>query len=200
VRKIVVSEFLTLDGVMQAPGSPDEDLDGGFPYGGWQRQFSFNEAQMQKLGEAIQATDAYLFGRKTYDKMAAFWPNQPDDDMFAAVLNPRPKYVVSRTLSEPLPWQNSTLIKDNVVDRVRELKNQDGGDIGVLGSGELVQTLIKNGLVDEFALTVHPLVLGTGKRLFRDGLDAQKYELVDSTPGKDGVMLSYRPREAYRPD
>src|SRR4029434_2788833 len=110
----------------------------------WQRQFSFNEAQMQKLGEAIQATDAYLFGRKTYDKMAAFWPNPPDDDMFAPVLNPRPKYVVSRTLSEPLPWQNSTLINDNVVDRVRELKNQDGGNIGVLGSGELVQTLIKN--------------------------------------------------------
>jgi dihydrofolate reductase len=200
VRKIVVSEFLTLDGVMQAPGSPDEDRDGGFPYGGWQRQFSFDDAQMKKIGEGMQSTDAYLFGRRTYEIMAAHWPNQPDTDMFAAVLNPRPKYVVSRTLSEPLAWQNSHLINDNVVERLRELKNQDGGAISVLGSGDLVQTLIKNGLVDELALIVHPLVLGTGKRLFRDGLDAQKFELVESTPGKDGVILNYAPREPYQPD
>ena len=199
MRKIVVTEFLTLDGVMQGPGSPDEDRDGGFPYGGWQRQFSFNDAQMKKIGEGMQSTDAYLFGRRTYEIMAAHWPNQPDTDMFAAVLNPRPKYVVSRTLREPLSWQNSTLINDSVVERLRELKNQDGGSISVLGSGELVQTLIQNDLVDEFALIVHPLVLGTGKRLFREGLDARKFELAESTPGKDGVFLNYRPRDPYTP-
>ena len=193
MRQLIVTEFLSLDGVMQAPGGPDEDRDGGFPYGGWQRQFDFDETQMGKLMEGIQTTDTYLFGRKTYDKMAEHWPNQPETDLFASVLNPRQKYVVSRTLKEPLPWQNSNLIKDNVVERIRELKNQDGGNITVLGSGELVQLLIKNGLVDMLSLTVHPIVLGTGKRLFRDGLDLQKWELVDALPGKEALMLSYRP-------
>lgn len=196
MRKLIVSEFLSLDGVMQAPGGPDEDREGGFSYGGWQRQFDFDETQMKRLVESIQTTDTYLFGRKTYDKMAEHWPNQPDSDMFASALNPRQKYVVSRTLSEPLPWQNSNLIKDNVVERITELKSQDGGNITVLGSGELVQLLIKNGLIDVLSLMIHPIVLGTGKRLFRDGLDLQKWELVDSLPGKETLMLSYRPAAA----
>ena len=194
MRKIVVSEFLTLDGVMQAPGDRDEDREGGFEYGGWQRQFTFDDSQMQKIGTEMAATDAYLFGRKTYEKMAAFWPSQPDSDPFAAVLNPRPKYVVSTTLSEPLPWQNSTLIKDDAVGRIRALKEQDGGNISVLGSGALVQTLLANDLVDELSLMVHPLALGTGKRLFREGLPALRLELVDSVSTTDGTqMLTYRP-------
>jgi dihydrofolate reductase len=194
MRKIVVSEFLTLDGVMQGPGAPDEDREGGFEYGGWQMQFNFDEAQQKKVGEGVAATDSYLFGRKTYEIMAAHWPNQPETDFFASVLNPRPKYVVSRTLSEPLSWQNSTLIKGNVVERIRELKAQDGGNISVLGSGELVQTLLENDLVDEISLFVNPLVLGTGKRLFREGLPAMRLELIDSLSSNEGVLtLTYRP-------
>ncbi len=194
MRKIVVTEFLTMDGVMQAPGGPDEDRDGGFPYGGWQMEYGYDDAQIKKRAEAIASTDAYLLGRRTYEIFAAYWPNQPDTNKWAAVLNPRPKYVVSRTLSEPLSWQNSTLFKDDVVGRIRALKEQPGGDISVLGSGNLVRTLIENDLVDELALTIYPLILGTGKRLFREELDARKFELVDSLPGKGGgVMLTYRP-------
>lgn len=192
MRKIVVTEFLTLDGVMQAPGDIAEDTEGGFPYGGWQRKFNFDEAQMQKIGEGMASTDAYLFGRKTYMNMASFWPNQPDDDPFAAVLNPRPKYVASNTLTEPLPWHNSTLLSGNVVEQIRELKQRDGGDISVLGSGGLVQALIVNDLADELALMIHPIVLGTGKRLFRDGLTPRKFELVDSMTSNEGVLtLTY---------
>jgi dihydrofolate reductase len=197
MRKIVVSEFLTLDGVMQAPGQPGEDPEGGFRHGGWQRQFSFDEAQQKKIGEEIAATDAYLFGRKTYEIMAAHWPFQPDTDPFAAVLNPRPKYVVSRTLREPLSWQNSNLIGDDVVERIRELKQREGGNISVLGSGELVQTLLVNDLVDELSLMINPLVLATGKRLFREGLPPMHLELIDSISSKDGIlMVSYRPKAA----
>jgi dihydrofolate reductase len=192
MRRIVVSEFLTLDGVMQAPGGPDEDRDGEFPYGGWLTQYGFDDEQVKKRGEAIQSTDAYLFGRRTYDIFASYWPFQPDTNMWASVLNPRPKYVVSQTLSEPLSWQNSTLISDDVADRIRELKTQDGGDISVLGSGELVRFLLQNDLIDEMVLMLHPLVLGTGKRLFSDGIDARKFRLVDSLAGKQGMlMLSY---------
>ncbi len=194
MRKIVVTEFLTMDGVMQAPGGPDEDRDGGFPYGGWQMEYGYDDAQIQKRGEAIESTDAYLLGRRTYEIFASYWPHQPDTNKWAAILNPRPKYVVSRTVSEPLSWQNSTLINDDVVGRIRALKEQPGGDIAVLGSGNLVQTLIENDLVDELAVTIYPLILGAGKRLFREELDARKFELVDLLPGKSGgVMLTYRP-------
>src|SRR5262245_12343301 len=122
MRKIVVTEFLTLDGVMQAPGAPDEDREGGFPYGGWQMQYGFDEDQMRRSGEGMAAPYAYFLARRTYDFFAAYWPNQPDTDQFASGLNPRPKYVVSTTLQEPLSWRNSTLIKDNVVEQVRALK------------------------------------------------------------------------------
>ncbi len=194
MRKIVVSEFLTADGVMQGPGDPNEDPEGGFSYGGWQRAFQFDDAQMQKIGQGMQESDAYLFGRKTYEIFARHWPNQPDSDPFAAVLNPRPKYVVSRTLSEPLSWRNSSLISDNAVEQIRDLKSQAGGAISVLGSGDLVQTLLANELVDELSVFVHPIVLGTGKRLFREGLPPLKLELTDSSVAKDGTLtLTYRP-------
>jgi dihydrofolate reductase len=193
MRKIVVSEFLTLDGVMQGPGSSDEDREGGFDLGGWHMPFADDEGQMKAIGDAMAATDAYLFGRKTYEIMAAHWPNQPDTDMFAAVLNPRPKYVVSRTLHEPLAWQNSTLISGDVVERIAELKREAGDDISVLGSGDLVQTLIRHDLVEELSLTIDPIVLGSGKRLFRDGLSPRRFDLVGSVAGNNGVvMLTYR--------
>jgi len=194
MRRILVTEFLTLDGVMQAPGGPDEDREGGFPYGGWQMQYGFDDKQMQRVGQGMQSTDAYLLGRRTYDIFAAYWPHQPDSNAFAAVLNPRPKYVVSRTLTEPLSWQNSTVIKDDVARRIRELKDQDGGDISVLGSGQLVQFLLENDLVDQLVLLINPLILGTGKRLFREGLNARKFELTDSEVGEQGAaMLIYKP-------
>ena len=193
MRKIVVSEFLTLDGVMQGPASPDEDREGGFDLGGWHLPFAEDETLMKAIGDAMAATDAYLFGRTTYEIMAAHWPNQPDTDVFAAVLNPRPKYVVSRTLREPLPWQNSTLISDDVVERVAELKHEAGKNISTLGSGELVQALIRHDLVDELSLIVDPIVLGRGKRLFRDGLTPMRFDLAGSVAGGNGiVMLTYR--------
>ncbi len=189
MRKIVVSEFLTLDGVMQGPGGPDEDRTGGFPYGGWLAGYGFDDQQDKKRAADIDATDAYLFGRRTYDIFAAYWPFQPDTNRWASVLNPRPKYIVSRTLTEPLSWQNSTLVSDNVADRIRDLKAQDGGNISVLGSGELVRFLLENGLVDELVLMVHPLVLGTGKRLFADGIDPSRFRLVDSIAGSEGMLM-----------
>lgn len=194
MRKLIVSEFLTLDGVMQAPGDPNEDRSGGFEHGGWHMPYTeFDEVQLKMVGEGMASTDAYLFGRKTYEIMAAHWPNQPDSDMFATVLNPRPKYVVSTTLSEPLEWQNSTLISRDVPDAIRKLKQQPGKNITVLGSGELVQTLIEHDLVDEFGLMIDPIVLGTGKRLFRDGLPLTRLQVADSHTNKAGVvMVTYR--------
>lgn len=195
MRKIVVTEFVTLDGVMQGPGSPDEDREGGFDQGGWQLQFPFDETQMKDTREAMASTDAYLLGRKTYEIFARYWPQQPDTDMFAAVLNPRPKYVVSRTLHEPLEWQNSTLISDDVAAAIARLKDRPGKSISVLGSGDLVQTLLRHDLVDELVLMIHPLVLGEGKRLFRDGLPPKHFELAASTPpSASGVVTTtYRP-------
>lgn len=193
MRKLIVNEFLSLDGVMQAPGSPDEDREGGFAHGGWQIPY-FDEVFGKVAAEGIAEAGAYLFGRKTYQTMAAFWPSQPDDDMFAATLNGLPKYVASTTLSEPLEWDNSTLLQSDVPKAVAELKEQNGKDIVVLGSGELVQTLIENDLVDEFGLMIHPVVLGSGKRLFPDGNPKRPLRLIRSTTSTTGVVIaSYAP-------
>ena len=193
MRRLVVSEFLSLDGVMQAPGDPNEDRSGGFDHGGWQLAY-FDDAFGDFVMGGFANAGAFLLGRLTYDNFAAFWPNQPADDPVAGPMNATPKYVVSTTLSEPLLWQNSTLIRDDVAGAIRRLKADDGKDIQVIGSGELVQTLIREGLVDEYQLMVHPIVLGSGKRLFRDGLDLNRFELVDSSATTKGVLLlRYRP-------
>jgi dihydrofolate reductase len=193
MRRLVVSEFLTLDGVMQAPGDANEDRDGGFEHGGWQISYfddEFGTFVMKGLADA----GAFLLGRLTYQNFAAFWPDEPADDPIASQMNATPKYVVSTTLSEPLPWQNSHLITNGVADRIRELKAEGGKDIQVAGSGQLVQTLIHENLVDEYQLMVHPIVLGGGKRLFRDGLDLNRLELIDSATTTKGVLLlRYRP-------
>jgi dihydrofolate reductase len=193
MRKLVVSEFLTLDGVMQAPGDPNEDRSGGFEHGGWQLQF-FDEAFGAFVLEAMTGSGAYLFGRRTYETFAAFWPNQPADDPVAGPMNATPKYVVSTSLTEPLPWQPSTLVRDT--DGIRRLRAEDGGDILLFGSGDLVQTLIRESLVDEYSLMVHPIVLGTGKRLFRDDAPLSRFELVESNASSKGVLLlRYRPTD-----
>ena len=191
MRKLVVVEFLSLDGVYQAPGHPDEDREGGFEHGGWQMQY-FDDVMGEQAMKGIAETDAQLFGRKTFEKMAAFWPTAPADDPFAKHLNGVQKYVASTTLADP-EWQPTTVIRD-VPTEVAALKQQDGGTITVLGSGNLVQTLMANDLVDEYSLSVFPLTLGGGKRLFADDGAMRKLELVASTPTTTGgLMLTYRP-------
>jgi dihydrofolate reductase len=189
-----VIEFLSLDGVLQSPGDPEEDREGGFRHGGWQRPY-FDDVLASSAAKGMAATDAYLFGRKTYEKMAAFWPNAPADDPYGQHLNNTPKYVASRTL-ESVEWQHSELIQGDVADAVGKLKAQAGGNIAVLGSGELVQTLMAHDLVDEYYLVVFPIVLGGGKRLFRGSEDAMKLRLVDSeTTSTGGLILTYRPAD-----
>jgi dihydrofolate reductase len=192
MRMLRVIEFLSLDGVMQAPGSPDEDTEGGFRHGGWQRPY-FDDVLGASAAEGMAATDTYLFGRKTYEAMAAYWPTVSADDPFARSLNGTPKCVASKTLRS-VEWQNSTLIKGDVVERVGKLKEQRGRNIAVLGSGELVRTLIEHDLVDEYFLAVFPVVLGSGKRLFHEPDQITKLSLVDSKATSTGaVLLTYSP-------
>jgi dihydrofolate reductase len=193
MRRLVVSEFLTLDGVMQAPGDPNEDRSGDFEHGGWQLAF-FDDAFGRFVMEGFADAGAFLLGRLTYENFAAFWPNQPADDPVAGPMNATPKFVVSRSLSEPLSWQNSTLLRDDVAGAIRRLKAEDGKGIQVIGSGELVQTLLREQLVDEFRLMVHPIVLGSGKRLFREDTALSRFELIASSATSKGVLLlRYRP-------
>ena len=193
MRKLIVQEFVSLDGVMQAPGDPDEDRSGGFTHGGWQMRY-FDDDFARVAAEGIAQTGGYLFGRRTYEIMAAYWPSQPDDNPFAATLNGLPKYVASTTLSEPLAWQNSTLLHGDVAKAVAELKEQPGKNLVVLGSGELVQTLMENDLVDEFGIMINPIVLGSGKRLFRDGSAMRPLRLVRSLTTSTGVLVAtYEP-------
>jgi dihydrofolate reductase len=188
MRKIVVSQFLTLDGVMQAPGDPDEDRSGGFDQGGWQLAY-FDQVFGTFVMEGFAATDGLLLGRLTYENFARHMPNQPADDPVAGPMNEWRKYVVSTSLAEPLGWQNSRLIRGDVPSEIAKLKEGAGKDIQVMGSGELVQMLIGHNLVDEYRLMIHPLVLGTGKRLFRDETPLTRFRLVDSKASGTGVLL-----------
>jgi dihydrofolate reductase len=196
MRRIVVSEFLTLDGVMQAPGNPNEDRSGGFEHGGWQLAY-FDDIFGSTMMDAFAATGGLLLGRTTYQIFAAHWPRQPADDPLAGTMNGIEKYVVSTTLTEPLAWQNSTLIKTDVAGEVGKLKEGSGKEIQVIGSGGLVQTLMQHDLVDAYQLMVHPLVLGTGKRLFREGTSLTRLRLVDTKPTSTGVLiLTYEPEKS----
>jgi len=195
MKKLVVGEFLTLDGVMQAPGGPQEDTEGGFKYGGW--QMPYDDAEGSKIvGDFIAAADALLLGRVTYQIFAPYWPNAPENDPIGDKLNSMPKYVVSTTL-ERVEWNNSTLIKKNVEEEVAKLKQKPGfGFLYSIGSGKLAQYLMKAGLVDEYVLLIHPLILGSGKRLFDNGVGPMYLKLVDSKTTGSGVMiLTYRPAD-----
>lgn len=193
MRELVVTEFLSLDGVYQAPGHAEEDTEGGFSHGGWQMPYG-DEVFFTAAVEGMARTDAMLFGRKTYQIMASYWPTAPADDPFAKHLNGVQKYVASRTLDH-LDWQHSQLLDGNVAAAVARLKEQSGGAISVLGSGNLVQTLMDNDLVDEYVLLVCPIVLGSGKHFFRDTDQVRRLELVDSKPTSTGaLLLSYRPQ------
>ena len=195
MRKLIVSEFLTLDGVMQAPGGSDEDRRGGFEHGGW--QMSYHDDQFGEfIVQGIAGAGGFVLGRKTYEIFAGYWPTAPDE--MAAVrepLNKLPKFVASRTLRDPLAWNNSTVMGD-VVSGVRPLKEESGDHLLVIGSGNLVQTLFQNDLVDEYRLMIHPIVLGSGARLFDTGLPKRSLELVDSVTTTTGVILAtYRPAD-----
>jgi dihydrofolate reductase len=193
MARLIVVEMLSLDGVMQGPGGSDEDRSGGFEHGGWAMPY-FDEVAGQEAGKSMAETGAFLFGRKTYEIMAAYWPNQPDDDMFAKVLNGLPKYVVSTTLEEPLEWSGSSLLKGDVAEAVAALKEELDGNIAVLGSGQLARTLMEHDLVDEYGLTIHPLMLGSGKRLFDERGEMRPLRLVDVKTSTTGVILvTYRP-------
>lgn len=191
MAKIVVSEFVTLDGVMQGPGGPDEDRSGGFDKGGWQLSYP-DEGYESPVLDGFKQAEGLLLGRRTYDIFAGYWPEHPD--VVGNYMNEFRKYVVSTTLTEPLSWQNSTLIKGDVPAAVNELRAKPGKDILVIGSGGLAQTLIANNLVDEYRLMVYPLILGQGKKLFREGTEGPRLKLATSSTTGGGVLiLTYVP-------
>lgn len=189
MRNLVIVEFLSVDGVMQGLGSPDEDTDGGFTHGGW--GIPYGAAIHEAVAEQPNRTSAYLFGRRTYEKMAAFWPHQPETNPMAVQLNTTPKYVATATMST-FDWQQTQALDGELADAVPKLKADGEGDIVVLGSGLLVQQLMHQDLVDQLRLFVHPLLLGTGKRLFRELPDPRRLTLVSSTTTSLGTAaLTY---------
>jgi dihydrofolate reductase len=190
MRKIVADEFMSLDGVVQAPGGAEEDTSGGFAHGGWHMQY-LDEVARNWILESITSAGGFLLGRYTYEIFASYWPNAPDEEqVIAEPLNTKPKYVASTTLTEPLEWQSSTLLHGDVADAVAALKQEDGGDVRVIGSSQLVQTLIEHGLLDELNVMIDPLVLGGGKRIFRDDGALRPLRLVKSEVTTTGAILA----------
>jgi dihydrofolate reductase len=190
MRKVIVSEFMTLDGVVQSPMYADEDTDGGFRHGGWHTQFG-DEAFMKWVVQNVTGAGGFLFGRRTYENFAAYWPNAPEEEQaLAQPLGARPKYVASSTLAEPLPWQNSALLQGDVAQAVAALKREEGGYLLVIGSTELAQTLLEHGLVDELRLIIDPVVVGGGKRLFRDDGALRQFRLADSEVTSTGAIIT----------
>ena len=193
--RVVAFMHLTLDGVMQAPGRPDEDRRGDFEHGGWARPRG-DSVMGSVAGESMANVDALLFGSWTYESFFAFWPNQPEPNPFTAVLDNSQKYVASTTLKEPLAWRNSTLLKGDAAEAVARLKEQLGKNLLLMGSGQLVQSLLRRNLIDEYVLMIHPLVLGSGRRLFPGGGAFAALNLVDAKTTTTGVLIAtYRPSE-----
>jgi dihydrofolate reductase len=193
--RIVVSDFVSLDGVVQAPGGKEEDTDGGFAHGGWSMPYFDPEKMGPAIGEGLAATEALLFGRRTWQVMAAAWPERAGDE-FADRMNAIAKFVASRTLQEQdLTWTNTTLLPaDDAIGAVRELRERPGGNLTVMGSVTLASQLVANDLVDEYLLMLEPITLGGGKRLFPDDGVARPLELVSVTQANTGVLIcTYRP-------
>ena len=192
MTRIVAFVHLTLDGVMQAPARADEDLRDGFEHGGWAAPYG-DGVLAKAVGESMGTTCALLLGRRTYEDFYKVWPSRTGNP-FTPVLNNSLKYVASRTLEEPLPWMNSKLLHGDAADEVAKLRQSPGKDIVILGSGTLVQSLLARNLIDELMLTINPLVLGSGRRLFPDGGAPATLHLVDSTTTTKGVIIArYRP-------
>jgi dihydrofolate reductase len=194
MSRIVVINHITLDGVMQAPGRADEDTRGGFEHGGWSPPYG-DDVMGAAMGARMMESGGLLFGRRTYEDLLAYWNTQ--DSPFKDALNNAPKYIASHTLSEPLPWPNSTLLTGDATPAVAELKKESGKDIHVMGSGELIQALMRENLIDEYSLFIHPLVLGSGRRLFADGSGFASFRLIgDATTTTTGVVIAtYQPTE-----
>lgn len=190
--RVVVFMSVTLDGVIQAPARPDEDVRGGFEHGGWAVPYA-DEVMGKVAGEGMAKPGSLLLGRRTYEDFFTVWPNRTDNP-YTEVLNNRTKYVASRTLQEPLPWKNSTLLKGDAAEAVASLKKEPGGDLMVIGSGELVQSLMRSNLIDEYILLITPLVLGSGRRLFTEGGPSSTLRLVDTKTTTTGVVIAtYQP-------
>ena len=191
--KLIVTEFMTLDGVAQAPGAPDEDREGGFPYGGWQAPLETPESGGNVVFEEASTMDALLLGRKTYEIFAAYWPFAPDEIPFTGLLNRVPKYVASRTLRQPLEWTNSHLISGELSGAVRDLKDRYE-EVHVIGSLNLLQSLLGHGLVDRLNLWQYPIVLGAGKWVFAEGVVPTVMHLAESKVYRSGLLhLEYEP-------
>jgi dihydrofolate reductase len=188
--KITVFNSVTLDGVMQGPARPDEDRRGGFHHGGWATTYA-DPVMAAVAGEGMARGEGggLLFGRRTYEDFYSVWPNRTDNP-FTEVLNKRPKYVASTKLTEPLPWINSTLLRGDAAEAVAGLKRQSDRDLVILGSGELIRSLMPHNLIDEYILLIHPLVLGTGRRLFTDGGPSARLRLIDTKTTTTGVVIA----------
>jgi dihydrofolate reductase len=197
MRRVIVNEFMSLDGVAQAPGGADEDTSGGFGHGGWHMRYMEDELAAEVGARGHRRSGPFLLGRRTYEIFAAYWPNAGgDEQVIADPLNTKPKSVASTTLTEPLEWQNSSLLHGEVAEAVAALKQEDGGDVHVIGSTQLVQTVIEHDLVDEFRLMIDPLTLGGGKRFFRDDGMLRPLRLIDSQVTTMGAILAtYAPAE-----
>ncbi len=193
MRKIITTTFVTLDGVMQAPGGTKEDMSNGFEYGGWQVSFPHDEMLGEVILGFMKIPFELLLGRITYDIFAAFWPSAKTDLEIANPFNTAKKYVVSHAPFEPL-WNNSVCINGDVVEQLKKLKQEDGPDLWVYGSGDLIQTLLKYELIDRMHVWIHPITIGTGKKLFAEGTQPQNFKLVDSKIGTTGIILAtYEP-------
>lgn len=184
MKKIIVLSFITLDGIMQAPGGPEEDTSGGFKYGGWTVPY-FDEFSGKVMGEQMTPASDLLLGRKTFEIFASYWPQHADG---WPGINEATKYVVSNTLTQP-EWENSIVIKGDVVEEIKKLKMQDGPDLKVWGSSTLIQTLLQHDLVDVLKLKIFPIILGSGKRLFGEGTIPAAFKLIDSKVSPSGVVI-----------
>ena len=188
MRRITAILSISMDGVIQAPGRPDEDTRGGFERGGWAVPYN-DDVMAQRMGERMSSSGTMLFGRRTYEDFYGYWPKQTDNP-FTPYLDAATKYVVSTTLSEPLPWQNSILLSGDPATSVADLKSQSGPDLGVVGSAYLVRSLLRERLIDQYLLLIHPLVLGQGRRVFDDRGPEVDSQLVDSVTTSKGVIIA----------
>src|SRR4051812_16354523 len=200
MRKIITTTFVTLDGVMQAPGGPEEDISGGFAYGGWQLSYPSDEMMDSTLSQIMNAPFELLLGRKTYDIFASYWPTNKTEPEVAEPFNTTKKYVVTHAPFEP-SWQNSFCLTGDVAAQIQKLKEEDGPDLWVWGSGNLIQTLLKEHLIDQMHLLIYPITIGTGKKLFAEGTQPQNFKLADSYVSSTGVILAtYEPSGKLKPN
>jgi dihydrofolate reductase len=190
MRKLIVNEFMSLDGVVQAPGAANEDGSGGFDHGGWHLRY-FDDLSQKRVLESILEAGGFVLGRRTYEIFASHWPNAPaEQQVIAEPLNTKPKYVASTTLTDPLEWQSSTVLQGALEEAVTALKQEDGGDLHVIGSAQLVRSLLEHDLVDELRLTIDPVVLGGGKGIFPADGTLRRLQLVESEASSTGVILA----------